>query len=111
VVDGDRLAPLAIAKVATRLVASNETVPLGLVQGAAQLTVKLALPVMAAMGSLKAALIRALLRATPVALATGVTAVTVGATGGITGVAPSPVVKRQTAGLPAPGRWPGWWRR
>jgi len=47
----------------------------------AQVTVKLAIPVMGDIGWLKAAVMMVLLIATPVALLMGATAVTVGATG------------------------------
>jgi hypothetical protein len=81
-----------------RLVESSETVPLGLLHGAAQVTVKLELPVIGATGSLNWALMTVLLAATPVALATGAVAVTVGGDGfgggGVTTAAA--VVKVQT---------------
>ena len=55
-------------------------VPAGFTQGAAQVTVKLAAPVIGAIGSLNAA-VTAVLITTPTALLTGATAVTVGAIG------------------------------
>jgi hypothetical protein len=67
-------------KVALVFPASRATAPVGLTQGAAQVTVKLAAPVIGAIASLNAAVI-AVLIATPVALLTGATAVTVGAIG------------------------------
>jgi hypothetical protein len=72
------------------LAAFSPTVPVGLTHGAAQVTVKLAVPVIDDIGSLKAAVIMVLLVATPVALLTGATAVTVGGTTGVTGLAPVP---------------------
>jgi hypothetical protein len=73
----------ASVNVAILLVASSATVPAGFVQGAAHVTVKLALPVRGTIGSLKAAVMMVLLIATPVALLTGATAVTVGGVGGV----------------------------
>jgi hypothetical protein len=64
-VEAVRLA--AEVKVAMVLVASSDTVPMGLTHGAAQVTVKLALPVSGFIGSLKAAVMRVLLVGTPVA--------------------------------------------
>ena len=84
-VRGCRVVPGVRAKVATVLLASSVTVPVGLVQDAAQVTVKLAAPVIGAIASLKEAAMTGLLVATPVALLAGVTAVTVGA---IAAVAP-----------------------
>ena len=68
---------------ATRFALSSATVPVGLVQGAAQLITKLAGPVMGPTASLNAAVISVLLTATPVALTAGATAVTVGGRGGV----------------------------
>src|SRR4029077_1516528 len=67
------------AKVALVAPASRATLPAGLTQGAVQVTVKLAAPVIGAMGSLKAAVTESLI-GTPTALLAGVTAVTVGGT-------------------------------
>jgi len=61
-----------------RLVLSSVTVPVGLVHGAAQVTVNVAAPAIGAMASLNAAVISALLMGMPVALFAGATAVTVG---------------------------------
>ena len=69
--------------------ASRATVPAGLTQGAAQVRVKLAAPVIGAMGSLNIAATETL-SDTPTALLTGATAVTVGGAGVV------PVVNRQT---------------
>ena len=69
--------------------ASRVTVPAGLVHGAAQATVKLAVPLSGAIGSLKVTASEAL-TGTPAALSIGVTAVTVGASG------TTPVVKCHT---------------
>ena len=89
----------ASVNVAIRLVESSDTVPTGLVQGEAQVTVKLAPPVIGAIGSLKAALIIVLLTGTPVALATGATAVTVGSG---TTLAPVPKIGLCPPPLPPP---------
>jgi hypothetical protein len=67
-------------KVALAFPASSADIPVGFTQGAAQVTVKLAAPVIGAIGSLNAAA-TALFIPTPVAVLTGATAVTVGATG------------------------------
>lgn len=79
-VDAFKPVPAASAKVATLLEASIETKPVGLAQGAAQVSLKLALPDAMLTGSLNAAVTRFVFIATPVALLVGVTAVTVGAT-------------------------------
>ena len=78
-VDAFRPVPAVSANVAILLEASIETEPVGVVQGAAQLSVKLALPSGIPTGSLNAAVTRFVLMATPVALLVGVTAVMVGA--------------------------------
>ena len=86
----------ARASVATRWALSSDTVvPVGLTQGAAQLRVKLAAPAMGAIGSLKTAAMMGFWRATPVALFTGTTAVTVGGSGGSTGGTAATVVNCQ----------------
>src|ERR1700683_1113151 len=71
--------PALNAKVAIAPLASRVTVPVGLVQGDAQVTVKLAAPLSGAMASLNVAVMTGLATTTPVARLTGVTAVTVGA--------------------------------
>jgi hypothetical protein len=58
------------------------------VQDPVQVTVKLAAPVIGAIGSLKEAAMTGLLVATPVALLAGVTAVTVGASAAVVPPAP-----------------------
>src|ERR1700728_4662965 len=63
--------------VATVCVASRVTVPVGLTQGAAHVTVMLAVPVSGATGSFSVAVTRELFN-TPVAPPSGVTAVTAG---------------------------------
>ena len=78
-VDAFRPVPAVSANVAILLEASIETEPVGVVQGAAQLSVKLAVPSGIPTGSLNAAVTRPVLMATPVALLVGVTAVMVGA--------------------------------
>jgi len=78
-VNGTRVRAGASVKRAMDCVASSATVPSGLTQGAAQVRVKLAPPLNAAMGTLNAALMTNSLIATPVAPSTGATAVTVGA--------------------------------
>ena len=88
--------PAASAKVAMRPVASSDTVPAGFTQGAAQVTVKLDAPPMAAIASLKFAVMSALLMATPVALLAGATAVTEGAVG------PAPVLSKPSTGSRPP---------
>ena len=80
-------------RLAVLLVASRVIVPVGLVQGNAQVRVKLAAPVIGTIGSLKSALTMLVLSATFVALAAGATAVTLMAGGA------APVVKCHTAGL------------
>lgn len=64
---------------AIEFVAFKATVPLGLTHGAAQVTVKVAAPLIDAMGSLNVALMTALSVATSVEWSAGETAVTVGA--------------------------------
>ena len=64
--------------VATVLAGSRATDPVALTQGVAQVSVKLAAPVIAAIGSLNVAA-TVVARDTPVAPAGGVTAVTIGA--------------------------------
>jgi len=78
---------------ATLLVASRVTVPVGAVQGEAQVRVKLAAPVTGAIGSFKSALTIFVLSATFVEFAAGATAVMVIAAGA------TPVVKCHTAGF------------
>jgi hypothetical protein len=58
--------------------ALSAAVPTGLTQGAAQVTVKLAAPLIGAIGSLNVA-VTVVVTGTPVALLRGVTAVTIGA--------------------------------
>jgi hypothetical protein len=69
-------------RVAISFLPFRVTVPTGATQGDAQVNVKLALPVIGFIGSLKAATISVVLIGTPVALLSGVTAVTVGGAGG-----------------------------
>lgn len=82
------------------MVASSVTVPEGLMQGKLQVTVKLAPPVIGAIGSLNAAEIIVLLIGTLVALLMGATAVT---EGGRTAIAPTPRIgSRPPLPLPPP---------
>ena len=97
IVPGASVVPDVRVNVAIVPVAFKATLPLGLTQGALQVTVKLAVPVIGFIGALKAAVITVLLTATPVALLTGATAVTVGATA--TGTTTPPP-------LPRIGLWP-----
>ena len=77
-VDAFRLVPAVSANVAILLEASTETKPVGVMQGTAQFSVKLAPPNGIPTGSLNAAVTKLVLMATPVALLVGVTAVIVG---------------------------------
>src|SRR5580704_8518743 len=79
-VSGTSAVPGVSVNVAIVFVASSATVPVGFTHGAAQVTVKLAAPLIGAIGSLNAAA-TAVLIPTPVAVLTGATAVTVGAIG------------------------------
>src|SRR5580692_1313155 len=72
------MVPGVSVKVAIVLVPSRLTVPVASAQGAAQVNVKVAPPVMPATGSLKVAVIIVVLVATPIALLAGVSVVTVG---------------------------------
>jgi hypothetical protein len=95
-VSGARLLPGASVKRAIDCVASSATVPAGLTQGAAHVSVKRAAPLIAAIGTLNAALMTNSLIAMPVAPSIGATAVTVGASAEL-GVAP--VVNCPTYGV------------
>jgi hypothetical protein len=64
-VTGDSVVPAATVKVAMVLVASRVTVPLGLVQGDAQVTVKLAAPLIGDIASLNVAVMLGLVTTTP----------------------------------------------
>src|ERR1700733_2353853 len=77
-------------RVAFLPVASRATVPVGLVHGGVdrQVSLKLAAPVIGAMGSLNSA-VTAVLIGTPVAVLTGATAVTAGGSGA-TSATPTP---------------------
>jgi hypothetical protein len=77
-VSGARVVAAVNVNVAILFVASSATVPVGLTHGAAQVTLKLAAPLIGAIGSLNVAA-TVVLTGTPAALLRGATAVTIGA--------------------------------
>jgi hypothetical protein len=85
--------------VAILFVASRATDPVGFTQGAAQVNLKLAAPVIGAIGSLSVA-VTAVLTDTSTALLSGVTAVTIGAGVTTTGTGAATPAPRMGSRLP-----------
>ena len=76
---GVRLVAPVSVNAATVFVVSRDKIPVGFPQGAAHVTVKVSAPLSGAIGSLKVAVVTAVLIDTAVAASAGVTAITVGA--------------------------------